>query len=134
VLATAIRWAGGAFLLWLALGCLRSAWRGGADDGPTAAPAGGGFWTGLTLMLLNAKAGFFWVSLTGVFLGTDLPAATALLAVGVSVALSLGWHGLLAFAFSDRRLTGIYRRARRGIEGVFGAVLGGLGVRLLAAS
>src|SRR4051812_20744945 len=91
VLGTAIRWAGGGFLLWLALGALRSAWRGGeAEIG--VVPAGGGFWTGLTLMLLNAKAGFFWVSLTGVLLGTDLDAATAFLAVSVAVLLSLAWH------------------------------------------
>ena len=48
-LGTAIRWAGGAFLLWLALGALRSAWRASppraaASAGPAAA---GGFGTGL---------------------------------------------------------------------------------------
>jgi threonine/homoserine/homoserine lactone efflux protein len=139
VVATAIRWAGGAFLLWLAWGALRSAWRGGGGGGEgDAAPAGGGgrgggFWTGLALMLLNAKAGFFWMSLTGVLLGTRLPAGMALLAVGVAVALSFAWHAALAIAFSDRRLHAAYRRARRGVEGVLGAVLAGLGVRLLAA-
>jgi threonine/homoserine/homoserine lactone efflux protein len=134
VVATAIRWAGGAFLLWLAWGALRSAWRGGGGEGD-AAPAGGGggFWTGLALMLLNAKAGFFWMSLTGVLLGTRLPAGMALLAVGVAAALSFAWHAALAIAFSDRRLHAAYRRVRRGVEGVLGAVLAGLGVRLLAA-
>ena len=89
VLGTGIRWAGGAFLLWLAFGALRSAWRGAppSEAGPTA--AGGGFWTGLALMLLNAKAGFFWVSLTGVLLGTDLTPAAAFLTVAVCVLLSL---------------------------------------------
>jgi threonine/homoserine/homoserine lactone efflux protein len=133
VLGTAIRWAGGAFLLWLALGALRSAWRGG-EVPPSASPAVSGFWTGLALMLLNAKAGFFWVSLTGVLLGTDLPAGTAALAVAVAVLLSLLWHATLALAFSARRLTDLYGRARRGIEGVLGAALAALGVKLLAAS
>lgn len=134
LLATAIRWAGGAFLLWLAWGALRSAWRGpgAAEEASPAAPAGG-FWTGLTLMLLNAKAGFFWVSLTGVLLGTDLAAGTALLTVLVCVLLSLLWHGLLALAFSGQRVTSLYARARRGIEGVLGAALAALGIRLLAA-
>ena len=53
-------------------------------------------------MLLNAKAGFFWVSLTGVLLGTEIALAMALLAVGVAVLLSLLWHGALALAFSGR--------------------------------
>ena len=124
----------GAFLLWLAFGALRSAWRGSGGEEAAAVVSGGGFWTGLALMLLNAKAGFFWVSLTGVLLGTDLPATTVTLAVGVAVMLSLLWHGLLAVAFSGRRLTGLYRRARRGIEGVLGAALAALGIKLLAAS
>jgi threonine/homoserine/homoserine lactone efflux protein len=45
---TAIRWGGGAFLLWLALGALRSTW--GGHDAAAAEPApagGGGFATGL---------------------------------------------------------------------------------------
>ena len=136
LLATAIRWGGGLFLLWLAWGALRSAWRGEtAAAGATGAPAaaGGGFWTGLAMMLLNAKAGFFWVSLTGVLLGTDQPPAAALLTVAVCVLLSLLWHGLLALAFSGRRLTRHYARARRGLEGVLGAALGALGMRLLAS-
>jgi threonine/homoserine/homoserine lactone efflux protein len=134
VLGTAIRWAGGAFLLWLALGALRSAWRGGQVDEPKSAGAAGGFWTGLALMLLNAKAGFFWVSLTGVLLGPGLPLGTAGLAVGVAVLLSLMWHAFLALAFSGRRLTQLYARARRGIEGLLGTALAALGIKLLAAS
>ena len=53
VLGTGIRWAGGAFLLWLAIGALHSAWRGSGDEDAAPAAAGGGFWTGLALMLLN---------------------------------------------------------------------------------
>jgi threonine/homoserine/homoserine lactone efflux protein len=134
VLGTAIRWAGGAFLLWLAFGALRSAWRGGPPSEAAPTVAGGGFRTGLALMLLNAKAGFFWVSLTGVLLGPDLAPAGAVLAVTVAVLLSLAWHGLLALAFSSSGLTRLYARARRGIEGVLGAALAALGIRLLAAS
>ncbi|HEX6016436.1 MAG TPA: LysE family transporter, partial [Geminicoccaceae bacterium] len=73
---TAIRWGGGAFLLWLALGALRSAWRGdaaaAAAEPAPAGGGGGGFATGLAIMLLNPKAGFFWVSLTGVLLGPGI--------------------------------------------------------------
>lgn len=131
----AIRWAGGAFLLWLAFGALRSAWRGRSPD--DAAPAasergGGGFMTGLALMLLNPKAGIFWLSLTGAILGPAASPLTAGAAVGVAVALSLAWHTALALAFSGAWLRGVYARARRGIEAVLGTTLAALGVRLLA--
>ncbi len=140
VVGAAIRWAGGAFLLWLAFGALRSAWQGsgredadGAASQPDGGGGGGGFMTGLALMLLNPKAGFFWISLTGVILGTEASPLTAGAAVAVAVALSLVWHTALALAFSGARLRGAYARAKRGIEAVLGAALAALGVRLLAA-
>jgi threonine/homoserine/homoserine lactone efflux protein len=137
VLGTAIRLSGGLFLLWLAFAALRSAWQG-----PPAAPpqvgggasAPGGFGTGLALMLLNAKAGFFWVSLTGVLLGPAASPATAAAALVLAVLLSLLWHTALALAFSGARVTGLYARARRGIEALLGTALTALGIKLLAAS
>jgi threonine/homoserine/homoserine lactone efflux protein len=134
LLGTAIRWAGGVFLLWLAFGALRSAWRNGQEPREAGGGGGGGgFTTGLLLMLLNAKAGFFWVSLTGVLLGTEVGAPTAAVAVLTAVLLSLVWHATLALAFSGTRVTRLYARARRGIEAVLGTALGALGIRLLAA-
>jgi threonine/homoserine/homoserine lactone efflux protein len=130
-LGSAIRWAGGAFLLWLAVAALRSAWRGNLEA-PAHASEAGGFWTGFLLMLLNAKAGFFWVSLTGVLLGPLVATGVTILVIAVAVALSLLWHGLLALAFSGRRLHALYRRGRRTIESVLGIVLAGLGLRVLA--
>ena len=87
MVGTAIRWAGGLFLLRLGFGALRSAWR---NTPPAAAATAvpGGFSTGLGIMLLNPKAGFFWISLTGVLLGPGLLPSLGLLAVGVAVLLS----------------------------------------------
>jgi threonine/homoserine/homoserine lactone efflux protein len=132
---TAIRWGGGAFLLWLALGALRSAWRG--HDAAAAGPApagGGGFATGLAIMLLNPKAGFFWVSLTGVLLGPGIGPASGTLVVTVAVLISLLWHAALALAFSGATAARLYARARRGIEAALGTALAALGIKLLAAS
>jgi threonine/homoserine/homoserine lactone efflux protein len=132
---TAIRWGGGAFLLWLALGALRSAWRGhGAAASAEPAPASGGFATGLAIMLLNPKAGVFWVSLTGVLLGPGIGPATGLLVVAVAVLISLAWHTTLALAFSGTTAVRLYARARRGIEAALGTALAALGVKLLAAT
>ena len=131
MVGTAIRWAGGLFLLRLGFGALRSAWRNAPPaDAATAVP--GGFGTGLGIMLLNPKAGFFWISLTGVLLGPGLPPSLGLLAIGVAVLLSLSWHTALALAFSGSRVTRVYARARRGIETAVGAALTALGLRLLA--
>ena len=131
-LGTAVQLGGGAFLLWLGIGALRAAWRGDAApaDQPARGP-GGGFGTGLALMLLNAKAGFFWISLSGVLLGPAVAPATGCVAVLGAVLLSLLWHGLLALAFSGTRLVRLYRRAARGIEATLGAALTAFGLRLL---
>jgi len=132
-LGTAIRWCGGLFLLWLALGALRSACC--AHPVAKADPAnGGGFGAGLTIMLLNPKAGFFWVSITGVLLGADVAPMTGTLAVLVAVLLSLAWHTTLALAFTGTAITRLYAKTRRWIEAVLGAALAGLGLKLLATN
>lgn len=144
--ATALRVGGGAFLLWMALGALRSALRpdpapGGPAPGdpapgdPAAVPRDrpGGVLAGLGLMMLNPKAGLFWVAVTGVFLAPGAPLALGLLAVAGAMLISLGWHLLLAWAFSTAAAAAAYARLRRGIEGALGIVLGGLGLRLIAA-
>jgi threonine/homoserine/homoserine lactone efflux protein len=101
-----LRVGGGLFLLYLALGALRSALRpAAAATGAVAVePARGGVARGFVLMMLNPKAGLFWLSLTGLVLGTAPGTATALLAVGGAVLISALWHGLLAVAFTTRRL------------------------------
>jgi threonine/homoserine/homoserine lactone efflux protein len=131
-IGAAIRWGGGVFLLWLALGALRSAARA-EPAAPASAWAAGGFVAGLAIMLLNPKAGFFWVSITGVLLGAEIAPATGALAILVAVLLSLAWHTFLALAFSGATVTRLYARARRGIEAVLGAALAALGLKLLAA-
>lgn len=135
LLGSAVRWAGGAFLLWLAAGALRSAWRGGTTEAvPATGRAGGGFGAGLAIMLLNPKAGFFWISLTGVLLGPQVTPVVGALAVAGAVLLSMIWHAALALAFSGEQITRLYARLQRRIEAVLGVALAALGLRLLAAN
>lgn len=131
---TALRVGGGGFLLLLALLTLRSA-LSPATETPVepAAHRFTGVPRGLMLMLLNPKAGVFWVSLTGLLLSGSADPTTGLIAVAGAVAISAGWHGALALALTTRAVLAAYRRLRRGLETVLGAVLAGLGLRILLA-
>jgi threonine/homoserine/homoserine lactone efflux protein len=138
-IALALRIGGGLFLLRLAFLSLRAAWRGDHAAGRTpeasdgAAPLRGGIGRGLALMLLNAKAGVFWISLAGLFLAHGTPVAVGVTAVAGAVVLSLAWHLTLALALSAGAVVRLYRRLQRGIEAALGVILGGLGLRLLLA-
>jgi threonine/homoserine/homoserine lactone efflux protein len=134
--AWALRLGGGLFLLWISSQALRAALsRKPAAPEATAdiAPAStlGGLARGFFLMLLNAKAGVFWVSLAGLFLGHGTSTATGVAAVAGAVVLSLAWHLTLAFAFSAGPVVAAYRRVQRAIEGALGVLLGGIGIRIL---
>jgi threonine/homoserine/homoserine lactone efflux protein len=140
---TALRVGGGLFLLYLAVLSIRAALKkgDGADalpapenDAATAASARGSVMRGFGLMLLNPKAGVFWVSLTSVFLTPETPASIGVIAVAGAVAMSLAWHTTLAIALSADAVTVAYRRLRRGLEATLGVVLGGLGLRLLVSN
>jgi threonine/homoserine/homoserine lactone efflux protein len=136
---TALRMGGGLFLLYLALTSICAALRrsDGSAVTPEPVPAAstrGSMMRGFGLMLLNPKAGVFWVSLTSVFLTPETPASVAVIAVVGAVALSLVWHMTLAVALSASAVAGAYRRLRRGLEATLGVVLGGLGLRLLVSN
>jgi threonine/homoserine/homoserine lactone efflux protein len=136
-MAAALRVGGGAFLLYLAAMSLRSALRDGRSaEAPAAATPspGGGIGRGLGLMLLNPKAGVFWVSLTGLFIHSDQSVALSLTAVAGAATLSLLWHASLALAFTTAAVMRFYMRLRRGLESVLGVVLAGLGLRLIVSS
>lgn len=53
-------------------------------------------------------------------------------AVAGAVALSLLWHGALAWTLSTDAVARAFRRVRRGLDAAFGVVMTALGVRLLA--
>jgi len=77
-----VKWAGAAYLLWLGIGMLRSAWRGpshAAEPGPAQAQgslrvsAGADFRRGLLTNLLNPKVALFMLA----FLPQFIPAQSA---------------------------------------------------------
>jgi len=138
---TALRMGGGLFLLYLAVLSIRAASRKSEESAAVPAPetaspvsARGSVMRGFGLMLLNPKAGVFWVSLTSVFLTPETPVTVGVIAVAGAVALSLAWHTTLAVALSASAVAVAYRRLRRGLEATLGVVLGGLGLRLLVSN
>ena len=136
---TALRWGGGTFLLYLAVQSWRAAWRGNAVEAwtdvqpPLLQPRGRDFARGLAVMVLNAKAGAFWVALAGVLVTAGANGPTVIAGVLGAALMSLLWHGALAVALSADMVTRLYRRIQRGFDAVLGTVLAGLGVRLLAS-
>ena len=134
----AIRLAGAAYLVYLGARSLASAlMRRHAEDGK-AAPAGPGlsgrsaFAQGFVSNLSNAKMVAFFISLLPQFAGPH-PSFGLLLALGFNFCvLTLAW--LCAYAFAVERVSGWLRRGtvRRAIDGLLGAVLIGLGLRVSA--
>jgi threonine efflux protein len=135
-LLTALMFLGGAYLLWLALRSLRSAWRGSAAaiaaNAETLSPWAA--WRrGLLVVLTNPKAALMWSAIATFLFGAGLP-MVAVLAFGPLVAITAtliyGSYGLL---FSSRLAGHVYGRFARFIELVFGAAFGALGGLLVLA-
>ncbi len=76
----AIQWAGAAYLVWLGVQMLRSAWQGGAATTTaaeaTARSAWADFRTGLLTNVLNPKVALFFLAFLPPFVPADSPAKT----------------------------------------------------------
>ncbi len=130
-----LRWAGVVFLLYLAWGYLRSAWRGGHPR--TELAAGGAdsareaFAKGLLTDLLNPKMAVFYLTVLPLF----LPSGHAPVLVG---GLLAGVHALVAFAWFTVITLGAHavrgfltsRRGARAIDGAAGMAMLGFGLAL----
>ncbi len=130
-----MRYAGAAYLLFLAFKSARGALKAG--DAPTAAMAGATlgktYMKGLLLHLTNPKAIFFFVALYSVGVPRGASAAdlaTVIAAVGVQSFLIFHGYALL---FSDRRIARVYAHLRRWFDATFACVFGYAGVKVLAS-
>lgn len=127
--------AGAAYLLWLGLGMIRAALKGGGGFAPDlTAPAerrARWFLRGLTTNLLNPKVGVFYVS----FLPQFIPAGGNVIAYSVGLAaihaaLAILWFGLLIAATRPLKRLMARPAVTRALDGLTGAVLIGLGLKL----
>jgi threonine efflux protein len=125
----AMRLGGAAYLIYLGLGMLRSAWRGGALAAAAAMPVGHRTFL-LGVQLSNPKAAVFF----GSIFVTLLPAEAPLWVKGAALAIlginEFGFYGLVALLLSAPRPRQIYQNAKRGLDALFGGFLTALGVKL----
>jgi threonine efflux protein len=128
---------GGIYLLYLAVRAARSALTSDPESstGPTRAetpPSSAALYRqGLIMHLANPKAVLAWIALVTLGLGTEAswPDVATILA-GCAV-LSVTIFGGYALVFSTAPMVRLYRRARRGIEGVLAVFFAFAGLRLL---
>jgi len=128
----AMRLGGAAYLIYLGVGMLRSAWRGERiAAGANAVPAGHRtFLRSLGVQLSNPKAAVFFGSIFVALLPADAPLwvkGAALAILGVN---EFGFYALLAVVLSTPRAQRIYGNAKRGLDALFGGFLTVLGLKL----
>jgi RhtB (resistance to homoserine/threonine) family protein len=132
----ALRVAGAAFLLWMAIMLWRHARaplpeaEAAASDvrGPLAALR-----TGMLTQLANPKVAVFFGSIFVTFLPPEPGLAFQLTALGCCVLVEWLWFGLVALAFTRPVVRTRYAAAKHVIDRVTGTVLAGLGARLVLA-
>ncbi len=147
VLQTALRVAGGIYLLYLAFGLLRSLWRdraaavsrAGPVDEPLSATANNRttdsrlafYRRGLVTNLTNPKSLAFWTSVAVVSMDPDAALATRVAAVMMVGLMGLVWHIALAYLFSTSPAQRAYMRAKPALSIITSAVMAVFGARLL---
>ncbi len=126
----ALRIAGALYLLWLAQGALRAAWRGGAVLRP-ARPARAAFRDGLITNLTNPKVVLFFLAFLPQFVDPSRgPAWVQMALLGPLVPImGMPAYGLL-IAGADRAAARL-SAASRWLDGVAGLLFLALGLRLL---
>ncbi|ARO28236.1 threonine efflux protein RhtC [Rhizobium sp. NXC14] len=125
--------AGGAYLLYIAV----NIWRGAAKPIELSHAVNGhrapvrSFMTALLTQLSNPKTIIVYASLFAALLPRTVP-LDLLVALPVGVfAVEAGWYSIVALAFSARHPRRLYLHAKGWIDRAAGAVMGGLGLRLI---
>lgn len=135
---TVVKWIGAAYLLWLAFGMLRDAWRGGApvvrgDAAPDSLRRV--FTQGFLTNVLNPKVALFFLALLPQFIAVDAadkPRAFLFLGAVFIVNGTLFLFALVTVTARARRL-GVAPGVRRALNAIGGALFAGLAARLALA-
>jgi threonine/homoserine/homoserine lactone efflux protein len=131
---TVLKWAGVAFLAYLAFGYLRSAIRGDAhvaESTGSADTAGEAFVKGLLTNLLNPKVAVFYVTVLPLFLPAGYPpAAIGATLAGIHAAMGIAWFTVVILCAHALRGFLTSRRGARVVDGAAGVAMLGFGVVL----
>lgn len=130
---------GGLYLLYLAVKAGRAALAAEAPAASQTGPNGAAlsdaelYRRGLLMHLSNPKSILAWIALVTLGLGPDSSWHTLAAILGGCAVLSVTIFCGYAILFSTAPMVRLYRRARRGIEGVLALFFGLAGLRLLLA-
>ncbi|MBM7068237.1 LysE family translocator [Actibacterium sp. 188UL27-1] len=137
VALTAIKIAGGLYLLWLAYKAFRAAASAHGIEATTLAGGArssfGYALRGYTIQMTNPKAALSWIAIISLGLQPDAPLWVAVTIVLGTFALSILFHVLYAVAFSTPIMVRIYGGARRYIQITLGAFFAFAGFKLLTS-
>ncbi|PWC39230.1 LysE family transporter [Azospirillum sp. TSO35-2] len=134
-LYAALKLAGGAYLLYLAV----RIWRGASTplamgEGGRTAPAGIArpFLFGLLTQLSNPKTAIVYGSIFAALMPATPPVWLFATLPPAIFLIEAGWYTIVAVAFSAGRPRAAYLRSKHWIDRIAAAAIGALGVRLLA--
>lgn len=127
---TALKLAGGAYLLFVAYRGLKAAF-GAKEIGTVKArqsmPAGAAFRHGLLVVMTNPKSILFWSAVATFMFGAGLSGIEVLVLAPIGALTSIGVYGAYALLFSSGPARGIHGRFARAIEAIFATTFGVLG-------
>ncbi|SFI69435.1 Threonine/homoserine/homoserine lactone efflux protein [Phyllobacterium sp. CL33Tsu] len=127
---------GGAYLVYLAI----KIWRGASEPLAVPGPSGEGrglsvrraFLVGLFTQLSNPKTSIVYASIFAALMPQSPPLWLLLALPPMLFCVEAGWYTIVALAFSGTRARLVYMRLKRWIDRGAGAVMGALGVKLMA--
>jgi len=133
---TALRIAGGAYLIYVGvrlwLDARRAVETAAADAAPPPTPQGLGraFASGVFTNLANPKSMVFYASVFSAAAPAGAHPATLAAMMGAVVVIALAWYGAVALLLSARRVSRAYRQRRAVLERGCGGVMIGFGAKL----
>ena len=137
ILLTAIKIAGGLFLLWLAYKAFRSAASAHDINATVSNDEGRGmmgyFLKGLTVQMTNSKAALAWIAIVSLGMQAGAPLWVAVVIVVGTTVLSVICHVLYALVFSTPPMVRIYAKGRRWVQGTLGFLFTFAGLKLLTS-
>jgi threonine/homoserine/homoserine lactone efflux protein len=132
-LYVALKTAGGLYLVYLGV----MIWRGASGTVSVAAEDGErrnaarSFWIGLATQVSNPKTAIVYASVFAALMPADPPLWFVLALPPLLFLVEAGWYTVVALAFSAGGPRAAYLRAKTRIDRLAGAVMAGLGLRLL---